>query len=100
MNARYPMDPPFRTSMVLPWRARRMRRQSRPALLPSGKTGPLPQAALAGEDDRPRPGLPARLVADVRDGVSHGLLRKGGLSGALRVVQAPREAPQEPPLPR
>src|SRR5260221_8241450 len=100
MNARYPMDPPFRTSMVLPWRARRMRRQSRRALLPSGKPGPLPQAALAGEDDRLRPGLHAELVEDVRDVVAHGLLRKGELGGDLRVVQALRDALQDLAFPR
>src|SRR5258708_27999408 len=95
MNARYPMDPPFRTSMVLPWRARRLRRRARRALLPSGKPGPLPQAALAGEDDRLRPGLHAELVEDVRDVVAHGLLREGELRGDLRVVQALRDALQD-----
>src|SRR5258706_6332009 len=100
MNARYPLAPPCRQSLVLAWRARRMRRQSRRALLPSGKPGPLPQAALAGEDDRLRPGLHAELVEDVRDVVAHGVLRKGELTGSLRVAQALPDALQALAFPR
>src|SRR5437763_7103949 len=94
MKARYPMAL-LSTLMVRPCRRRSMRRRSRPRLITSGKPGPLPQAALAGEDDRLRPGLHAELVEDVGDVVAHRLLRKVELRGDLRVVQTLRDALQD-----